>query len=318
VILSLILAAATASAPALPANCTKAAVFTGTICAPATPGKHPAIVLLGGSEGGDSMAQVAPQFAAQGYVAASVAYFGLPGLPRLLELVPVETVGSAVDALSKRADVDPNRIAIFGISKGGELALLAASTYPQVRAVVADVPSPFGWESIPNGPVSAPRSSWTLAGKPVPFVPYAAAMGQSIAQSYAQQKPLDLRPGYAASMADTSAVTSAMFHLENIHGPILCLAAQDDQIWDSPAQCSIAMEYLQTRHHAYADASEVYAGAGHIFLFATAQRPLIQAGQNGTQILLGGTAQANVAAGQQAWPKIFAFLGSALQAGSSP
>ena len=314
---SVVLAAATVLSPAMPANCTKPATFTGTICAPATSGKHPAIVLLGGSEGGDSMAQVAPQFAAQGYVAASVAYFGLPGLPRILELVPVETVGGALAELAKRPDVDPNRIAIFGISKGGELALLSASIYLQVRAVVAAVPSPFGWQSIPNGPVSAPRSSWTAGGKPVPFVPYAAAMGQSIAQSYMQQKPLDLRPGYAASMADKSAVTAAMFHLENIRGPVLCLAAQDDQIWDSPAQCAIAMDYLQANHHAYADASTIYPGAGHVFLFATAQQPLIHAEQNGTQILLGGSAQANVAAGAQAWPKIFFFLTAALQAGSS-
>ena len=315
---SLVLAAATVLAPAMPANCTKAVTFTGTICAPAPAGKHPAIVLLGGSEGGDSMAQVAPQFAARGYVAASVAYFGLPGLPKLLELVPVETVGGALDELAKRPDVDPNRIAIFGISKGGELALLSASTYPQFHAVIADVPSPFGWESIPNGPVSKPLSSWTIAGKPVPFVPYGMAMAQAVGTSYAQHKPLDLLPGYAAAMADKNAVSAAMFHLENIHGPILCLAAQDDQIWDSPAQCAIAMEYLKAQHHAYPDASQIYAGAGHIFLFATAQQPLVQAGQNGIQILLGGSAQANVAAGQQAWPKIFAFLGAALQAGSSP
>jgi len=118
-------------------------------------------------------------------------------------------------------------------------------------------------------------------------------------------------------MADKNAVSAAMFHLENIHGPILCLAAQDDQIWDSPVQCSMTMEYLQARHHAYADASQVYPGAGHIFLFATPQQPLVQAAENGTQILLGGSAQANVAAGAQAWPKIFSFLAAALQAGSS-
>lgn len=313
-----VLAAATVFAPAMPANCAKAATFTGTICAAPTPGKHPAILLLGGSEGGDSMAPAAPEFAKQGYVAASLAYFGLPGLPKMLDQIPVETVGGALAELAKRPDVDPKRIAIFGISKGGELALLAASTYPQIRAVIADVPSPFGWQSIPNGPVSAAHSSWTIGGRPVPFVPYAAAMGESVAQAYMQGKPLDLRPGYAASMTDKATVNAAMFPLENIHGPVLCLAATDDQIWDSPAQCTIATQYLQAHHHPYADSSEVYTGAGHIFLFATAQRPLVQAAANGTQILLGGTPEANVAAARQAWPKIFSFLGSALQAGSSP
>ena len=315
---SLILAAATAVAPSPAPNCTKAVSFTGTICAPATPGKYPAIVLLGGSEGGDSMSRGAPQIASAGYVAASVAYFGLPGLPKLLELIPVETVGGALAELSKRPDVDPNRIAIFGISKGGELALLAASIYPQIQAVVADVPSPFAWQGVPNGPATGQQSSWTVRGIPVPFVSYGALMGQLAAASYMQHKPLDLRPGYAAAMTDKSAVSAAMFHLENVRGPIMCLAAEDDQIWDSTAQCTIAMLYLRTHKHPYADVSREYPGAGHIFLFATPERPLIQASTGGMQLLLGGSAQANVAAAAQAWPQIFAFLRAALQAGSSP
>jgi dienelactone hydrolase len=311
-------AALTVLMPASPSNCSAAVGFTGTICTPSTSGKHPAILLLGGSEGGDQMRFAAPAFAKSGYVAASVAYFGLPGLPQTLQLIPVETVGNALAEIAKRPDVDPNRIAIFGISKGGELALLSASLYPQIRAVIADVPSPFGWESIPTGPVSMPQSSWTIQNKPVAFVPYAAAMGQSIGMSFAQNKPLDLRPGYVASMQDGHAVKAAMFHLENIRGPVLCLAAQDDQIWDSPTQCSIAMSYLQTHHHPYADASETYPAAGHIFLFSSADRPLTSATQNGMSISLGGTAQANVAAAQRAWPEIFSFLASALQAGASP
>jgi dienelactone hydrolase len=143
-------------------------------------------------------------------------------------------------------------------------------------------------------------------------------MGQLAAASYIQHKPLDLRPGYAAAMSDQSAVSAAMFHLENIRGPIMCLAAQDDQIWDSPAQCKIATAYLQAHHHPYADVSQEYPGAGHIFLFATPDRPLIQADAGGIELLLGGTAQANVTAAAQAWPRIFSFLATALQAGSSP
>ena len=125
--------------PQLPQNCSKAAAFTGTICTPTGAGRHPTILLLGGSEGGDIMAYTAPRFASAGYVAASVAYFGLPGLPQSLEEIPVETVGKALDAIASRPDVDSGHIAIFGGSKGGELALLAASVYPQIHAVVADV-----------------------------------------------------------------------------------------------------------------------------------------------------------------------------------
>ena len=310
-----ILAALTiaATTPSLPANCESASAFVGTICTPQSAGKHPAILLLGGSEGGNQMSHDAPRFAAAGYVAATVAYFGLPGLPQILEEIPVETVGKALDALAARADVDPNRIAIFGISKGGELALLAASTYPQIRAVVADVPSPFAWQSIAQGPETTAHSSWTVGGKPVPFVPYASSMGAGFAQAFMAHKPLDLRVGYDASMKENAAaIAPAMFHLENVRGPILLIAADDDRIWNSVAQSELAMSYLKAHNHPYNDAYLHFAGAGHIFLFATLQRPLTQAPLGATTLLLGGSKEANVRSAAQAWPRIFTFLSSAL------
>ncbi len=308
--LTLVLAAATAAGS--PPPCAPAKAFTGTICAPAASGKHPAILLLGGSEGGDIMKYTAPRFAKQGYLAASVAYFGLPGLPQTLEEIPLETIGTALADISKRPDVDPNRIAIMGISKGGELALLAASTYPQIHAVVAGVPSPFAWQGIPNGP-SAPKSSWTFDGKPLPYVPFSAEMGTVVGEAYSTGQPLDFRKGYEASMQSNAAqIPAAMFRLENIHGPVLLIAADDDQVWDSVAQCTRAMTYLHEHHHPYDDQFLQYAHAGHIFLFASAQQPMISVKTGPTTMLLGGTAQGNLDAKKQAWPKIDAFLSSAL------
>ncbi|HLI95963.1 MAG TPA: acyl-CoA thioester hydrolase/BAAT C-terminal domain-containing protein [Candidatus Baltobacteraceae bacterium] len=309
----LALALAAAAAPAPPnGSCTPAKAFVGTICVPQTDGRHPAILLLGGSEGGDMMKYTAPQFTRYGYVAASVAYFNAPGLPQTLENIPVETVGKALADIAKRPDVDPNRIAIMGVSKGGEFALLAASTYPQIRAVIADVPSPFAWQGIAQGPGPA-TSSWTQGGKPVPYVLYGDAMGQQFAQAYMTGSPLDLRKGYDPSMTQNKAeIPAAMFHLENIRGPVLCFGADDDQIWNSDAQCQLAMQYLRVHHHAYADQYLHYAGAGHLFLFSSAQRPLTQAPMGQLTLMLGGTSASNLAARSKAWPKIGAFLQSAL------
>ena len=310
--LAFVLAAAGAQTPSSPA-CSKAVAFTGTICTPAGPGKHPAILLLGGSEGGDMMSHSAPQFAQRGYVAASVAYFGMPGLPQTLQNVPVETIGKAIDDISKRSDVDANHIAIFGGSKGGELALLAASIYPQIHAVVADVPSPFAWEGIPQGPGPS-ESSWTVNGKPLPYVHYTPLMGQIYGQAFADRKPLDLRKGYDdALQANKAQMPGAMFRLENIHGPVLLIGADDDQIWNSNAQSQIALQYLRDHHHPYADAY-VHYNAGHIFLFAAPGRPMTQAAMGPVTLLFGGTPQTNVDAARQAWPQIGSFLGEAWQA----
>ncbi len=311
--LLLILAANTAvpHMPPVPQNCSSATRFVGTICTPPTAGKHPAILLLGGSEGGNQMAYAAPQFAQHGYVAASVAYFGLPGLPQTLENVPVETVGKALTAIAQRADVDSAHIAIMGLSKGGELALLAASLYPQIHAVVADVGSPFAWEGIAQGP-GPPQSSWTFAGKPLAYVAYTSKMGTIFGQAFALHQPLDLRPGYDAAMQqNASQIPAAMFHLENIHGPVMMLAADDDRIWDSVAQAQIGMKYLRDHHHPYNDVYLHYAGAGHIFLFSSPSRPMTQSPMGPVTLLLGGTPQANVAAAAAAWPQIYSFLTSA-------
>ena len=277
-------------------------------------GKHPAILLLGGSEGGDSMNRTAPIFAQAGYVAVSVAYFGAPGLPQSLQEIPVETVGNALATVEKRADVDPQRIAILGVSKGGELALLAASTYRDIHAVIADVPSPFAWEGIAASPGPTRSSSWTVGGKQVPYVPYAPAMGELFNKAFSTRIPVDMRPAYDVSMQDRAAVDAAFFHLEKINGPVLFLSAGDDQIWDSAAQSQLGLDYLKRLHHPFDDRSQSYPVAGHLFIFATLERPLIDAPFAGLTIVLGGTPKANVDAEADAWPRLMAFLETALRA----
>lgn len=49
-----------------------------------------------------------------------------------------EDVAAAVGYLSRRADVDPARIAVVGLSMGGEQAIGAAGADPRIRAVVAE------------------------------------------------------------------------------------------------------------------------------------------------------------------------------------
>jgi dienelactone hydrolase len=272
------------------------------------------MILLGGSEGGDSLAKAAAFFAAHGYVAASVAYFGAPGLPKTLVDVPVETVGAALDALAKRPDVDASRIGIWGGSKGGELALLAASTYPQIKAVVAVVPSPIGYMGL--GEYNRPTGcSWSAGGKTLPCVPPSDAADQQIIAEITEHQPVVLRALYDASRAADPAVTkAAFFPLERIAGPVLCLSGSDDQMWNSTAQCALAMDRLKGAHHPYADRAIDYPSAGHAFISAmhgpSSAATSIDAG--GIVIALGGTKDGDVAAARAAWAATWAFLASSL------
>jgi dienelactone hydrolase len=321
--LDLILAAAlVAQAPAapvaaaLPAGCTKQTQsFTGTVCVPVgAHGKYPAIILLGGSEGGDSMSRSAAKFAAHGYVTASVSYFGSPGQQKTLVDVPIETVGAAVAALAKRSDVDASRIGILGGSKGGELALLAAASYPQIRAVVAIVPSPIGYMGL--GANDAPTGcSWSKGGKALPCVPASEAADQKLGMAVMAHQPLVLRELYEASrLADPATTQAAFFPLEKINGPVLCLSGRDDQMWNSTAQCDLAMKELKCKKHPYADQAVAYPAAGHTFIGATKgpASAVTSIDSGGVVVALGGTNQGDADAAQAAWPAIWKFLAAHL------
>ena len=310
-----------AAAVTIPVPCNAiAAPFVGAICTPKNDtGKHPAMILLGGSEGGDTMAKLAPQFAAHGYVTASVAYFGEPGLPAVLVSIPVETVGRALDALQQRSDVDPSRIGILGVSKGGEFAMLAASTYPQFKAVVSVVGSPvafmgLGQNGVPEG------CSWSAHGAALPCISPDPTAGQDVGIAASQGKPLDLRPLYDASLdANPKAAAESFFPIEKIQGPVLCLAGADDQLWDSPKYCEMAMARLHASHHPYRDVSQTYPDAGHLFITAThgPASAITQLSLGPVTMLFGGTKDGNLKAAARAWPEIWSFLAANL-GGRSP
>ncbi|HVA27026.1 MAG TPA: acyl-CoA thioester hydrolase/BAAT C-terminal domain-containing protein [Candidatus Baltobacteraceae bacterium] len=289
------------------------APFTGTICTPNDGKKRAAMVLLGGSEGGNSMGGAASTFARHGYVAASVAYFGLPGLPKTLVSVPVETVKHAIDALRARPDVDASRLGILGISKGGEFALLAASTYPQIKAVVAIVPSPYAFMGLTQAGTGG--CSWSKNGKDLPCIPADSAAGMRVGMAMSQGQPVAFKPFYDASRAaDAAATKAATFPMERINGPVLCLDGEDDQMWNSRAQCDGAIRYLRAHHHRYADREINYPNAGHTFIMATHGRKsaLIQESGGGMTFLFGGTPQGDVAAATASWKAIWAFLRASL------
>ncbi|MEA2688635.1 MAG: uncharacterized protein QOD51_1242, partial [Candidatus Eremiobacteraeota bacterium] len=133
--------------------------LVGEFAAPADTARHPAVIVLGGFEGG--VPGEAFGFARQGYAALSVAYFNAGALPKALDQVPVERVSRAIDWLLDRPEVDPSRIGIVGFSKGAELALLAASRDSRIKSVAVISPSAYVWFA-PTFDGSPDRSSWTV------------------------------------------------------------------------------------------------------------------------------------------------------------
>jgi dienelactone hydrolase len=127
---------------------------------------RPAVLQLGGSDGGYRYLPAA-LLAAHGYPTLSLAYFKEPGLPKTLKDIPLEYFARALKWLARQPGVDPNRLVVYGVSRGGEAALLVGASYPDlVHGVIAATPS-----SDVNGAYPGPGEAWTLGGSPVPRGP---------------------------------------------------------------------------------------------------------------------------------------------------
>lgn len=268
--------------------------------------KLPGLIVLNGSEGGLEP-DTAAVLARHGYCTLALAYFGIDGLPKYLGNIPIDVVERARKFLVSRPEVDRDRIGVVGFSKGAELALLAASHFSSLKAVVAYAPSSVVFSGIT--PSNVVESSWTYQGKALPFadghVP--KALDQKIDHAFAERKPVAFTPWYIAKL--DGATPESRIAVEQIRGPVLLVAGGDDQLWPSSMMAKQIIARLRSHRHHYTDELLVYPKAGHAIDYPfVPTRHTVTAGP----LLLGGTAAANAHADVDSWAHVLEFLRSAL------
>jgi dienelactone hydrolase len=267
----------------------------GVLFVPSGNVPHPAVLVVGGSEGG-LQTQKAAWLASHGFAALALAYFRYEDLPTELAGIPLEYFGEALTWMRKRPEILPDRIAVMGTSRGGELALQLGSMYPQIAAVVAYVPANVRWPACCGG-TSVPYA-WTLHGRPLA---YYAARGQGF--------------------ANPAATMEAAIAVEHTHGPVLLISGEDDGVWASSPMAKAVVERLRDSHFPYPVEHLDYPHAGH-----RAGRPEIIPMWHGTlrhpvsgkEMDPGGTPKGDAESTLDAIPKVLDFLRSSLGAGGLP
>ena len=270
--------------------------LVGTLFEPADSARAPAVLVLSGSEGGLAGEDVAALLASRGFVALALAYFGAETLPANLEDIPLEYFTRAIDWLERQPSVAPGRLAILGTSKGAEAALLTAAMSPAVRAVVGYVPSSVAWSCLCN----RDTSSWTVAGRAVPFVP----AGND--PSYRPPPGFPLRPAvhYRHRLETAANAAAATIQVERIAGEVLLIAGGDDQLWPS-SEMSLSLKRRMAKSGRRASVL-TYTGAGHLIgkYYSPASSTLVGGGRLET----GGSPHANGRAQSDSWPRVLEFL----------
>lgn len=273
---------------------------------PSPSDKRPGIIVIGGAGGAfGSTGAVSALLAKWGYATLALAYFGLEHLPARLEEIPLEYFKHAIKWMQSNPSVESSRIGFIGTSKGGEAALLVSATYPEIRAVIAYVPSHVIFQSVDYdwSEKTAPTSSWTLEGKPLPFVPY--RLDWDLMERYGFLLGL-----YLASLQDHKAVERAIIPVERINGPVLLISGKKDAIWPSSVMCDRVVERLSQHHFSFAFRHVSYANAGHL---PVGPSRIAQRSRDRKQELnFGGTESANAAARDDAWAKVREFLSAHL------
>jgi pimeloyl-ACP methyl ester carboxylesterase len=108
--------------------------------------------------------------ASHGYPALALGYFALPGLPAILENIPIEYFATAARTL-------PGPVRVLGNSRGTEAALLVSALYPDlVHGTVLYAPADHVGPAFPSL-----RNAWTVGGKPQTAIPFRQIVGPVLA-----------------------------------------------------------------------------------------------------------------------------------------
>lgn len=218
-----------------------------------------AMIVVTGSDGGIKWAkQISKVFCANGISCLAVAYWKEKRLPKTLSLIPIEIIAEAVDCLK---DKSFSKVGIYGFSKGAELALAAASYFPQIDFVIAVSPACCVFEGIKKTQ-RAKTSSWTFNGEPLLYLSF-----DGIKLNYIRNAIINREVGFAREYSQMIARRKNegnTIKVENINAPILLLSPENDAMWCSKQMGELVVKRLQEHEFKFDYRHEVFTYASHI------------------------------------------------------
>lgn len=242
--------------------------FFGELFVPAEdryPGK--ALICFSGSDGGIELSRMlAEVFQSHGLTTLALAYALEEGLPDQFSQIPIDFLEAAAKRLH---DMGYEKVGLWGISKGAELALAAGSLLPElVNAVIAVAPMNTVCQGFvkDKGISFLPGSSWSFHGKEVPYTPYEIKkfpLGQILRKSI-QLRDISMYDLYLPLVQHPN--PDAVIQVEKITGPILLISSKMDNMWPSELAAKQIMQRLQDCGFPYLYRHLSYDYGSHLFV----------------------------------------------------
>ena len=201
------------------------------------------------------------------------------------------------------------RVALLGFSKGSEYALSYSSRFPDngIDAIVAISPSTYIWQGI-NRNIDV-KSSWSLNGEPLSFIPW--QYNADVITMLRSRGPKEFRKLYQYSLKNTSAtqLAQASLNLTNSDAKVLLIAGTDDGSWPAAKMAERLYSQLQTGGRSNRVEQHIFQDAGHLIYFD--YLPVTDSRAQSGQVF-GGTIEANINARRKSWKAVEVFLKSQL------
>lgn len=229
--------------------------------------KCPTIIVVSGSDGRIEKAQAIAQcLAMKGFSTLALCYFGMDHVPNDLDRIQMEYLKNAIEWLSKQPEVDADRIGIYGRSKGGEMVLLAATLFPQLKYVVANTPSNYVNEGIIGGSRTSGHSSWCFGDNEIPFIKTSKRSLLKLMIGLIKKNPRAFREFYQSLTWKHSNAKhpDARIMIEKSNASFLLIASDTDGIWPSDSYIKDAYQIMKDNEKEKYCKQFCYSGAGHM------------------------------------------------------
>lgn len=246
--------------------------FFGELMAPEEdrfPGR--CMVVFGGSAGSFLLTQlVGDCFMDAGLSAMLIACHGEEGLPPILKDQPVDVIEHAAEYLLAHGY---KKVGLWGISMGGELALLAGSLLPDlVSCVVSIAPLQMVMQA-EDDKTPVEGSSFSFHGEPLPYVSYVPS-GRAWKKKLKQETLRHREPYTRQLLLDAYGSAhdpAAEIPIENIRGPVLLLGSAMDSMCPDEETIAALTRRLEEKGFPHPYHSIIYPHLSH---YITPVKPL--------------------------------------------
>ncbi|WP_019913645.1 acyl-CoA thioesterase/bile acid-CoA:amino acid N-acyltransferase family protein [Paenibacillus sp. HW567] len=270
------------------------------------------ILMLGGSDGQmQSLALMAGPLASRGFNVLITSYFASGGLPEKLEEVPLEYFEQIFKWIEDNEITRTKDIYVHGTSKGGELALLLASRYKQIKKVVAVEPHTYCFQAL-DGLLSGKNvSSWSYQGQSIPFIEVDNTIFFEDQQKDIEKGiPFGFASTYRKSIEKATNREASRIKVENSAADILLICGKKDNIWNSYDACLEILKNLKSSNYTHQAELLSYENMGHpmpipyiVPISLTLEMPM-----NGGVFSSGGTVEGNAEGQYQSFTRTIEFF----------